>query len=338
MVKERVEGLPRRAAAGEDGDRRGRPTTSRSAAPRCTRARSGLADYFAAGRAGRDPHRPPDRRAAELAQAGPRTEAGRPAPPLYDAEELLGIVPTDLKVPFDPREVIARIVDGSDFDEFKPLYGRQPGHRLGGAARLPDRHPRQRPRRAVQRGGAEGGAVHPAGQPRRHSRCCSCRTPPATWSARSTSRRGIIKHGAMMINAVSNSTRAAPHRHDGRVLRRRQLRHVRAGLRAALPVHLAEREIAVMGPAQLAGVLSIVGAAGRRRPRAGLRRGGRRADARSTSRRRSRPSRWRRSCPAWLYDDGIIDPRDTRTVLGIALSAIHTAPVAGADGYGVFRL
>jgi acetyl-CoA carboxylase carboxyltransferase component len=39
-----------------------------------------------------------------------------------------------------------------------------------------------------------------------------------------------------------------------------------------------------------------------------------------------------------LYDDGIIDPRDTRTVLGIALSAIHTAPVKGATGYGVFRL
>jgi acetyl-CoA carboxylase carboxyltransferase component len=39
-----------------------------------------------------------------------------------------------------------------------------------------------------------------------------------------------------------------------------------------------------------------------------------------------------------LYDDGIIDPRDTRTVLGIALSAVHSAPVAGARGYGVFRL
>ena len=41
---------------------------------------------------------------------------------------------------------------------------------------------------------------------------------------------------------------------------------------------------------------------------------------------------------AMLYDDGIIDPRDTRTVLGIALSAVHSAPVQGARGYGVFRL
>ena len=39
-----------------------------------------------------------------------------------------------------------------------------------------------------------------------------------------------------------------------------------------------------------------------------------------------------------LLDDGVIDPRDTRTVLGLALSAIHSGPVAGADGFGVFRL
>jgi acetyl-CoA carboxylase carboxyltransferase component len=39
-----------------------------------------------------------------------------------------------------------------------------------------------------------------------------------------------------------------------------------------------------------------------------------------------------------LYDDGVIDPRDTRTVLGMALSAIHTAPVQGAESFGVFRM
>jgi acetyl-CoA carboxylase carboxyltransferase component len=39
-----------------------------------------------------------------------------------------------------------------------------------------------------------------------------------------------------------------------------------------------------------------------------------------------------------LYDDGVIDPRDTRTVLGIALSAVHSGPVRGADGFGVFRM
>src|SRR3954454_8898267 len=81
--------------------------------------RSGLADYMAADeqdaiRLGRGIVRRLNRRKA-------------PAPgatdPVYDENELLGIVPEDLKIPFDPREVIARVVDGSDFDEFKPLYG-----------------------------------------------------------------------------------------------------------------------------------------------------------------------------------------------------------------------
>src|SRR5204863_9226678 len=83
---------------------------------------SGLADYFAvdeqdAIRIGRQIVRRLNWR-----KLGPSPKP-EPAEPVYDAEDLLGIVPTDLKVPFDPREVIARIVDGSEFDEFKPLYG-----------------------------------------------------------------------------------------------------------------------------------------------------------------------------------------------------------------------
>ncbi|NEE27733.1 acyl-CoA carboxylase subunit beta, partial [Streptomyces sp. SID7982] len=52
-----------------------------------------------------------------------QSDPGPAEPPKYDEDELLGIVPGDLKAPFDPREVIARLVDGSDFDTFKPLYG-----------------------------------------------------------------------------------------------------------------------------------------------------------------------------------------------------------------------
>ena len=142
-----------------------------------------------------------------------------------------------------------------------------------------------------------------------------------------------------MINAVSNSRGAAPHRDDGRVLRRRQLRHVRARLRAAVPVHLAEREVGGDG-AGAAGRRAVDRrAAGRRGARPG--RTTRRRDAQMRAVRRGADrgaSRWRRSCPGWLYDDGIIDPRDTRTVLGIALSADphragRTAPTAtGCSG------
>src|SRR5699024_11598693 len=59
------------------------------------------------------------------------TKTGRAAraavvEPLHSSDELLGIIPDDLRIPSDPREIIARIVDGSDFDEFKPVYGASP--------------------------------------------------------------------------------------------------------------------------------------------------------------------------------------------------------------------
>ena len=83
---------------------------------------SGLADFLAADehdalRIGRSIVARLNRRRDRARTPGPA------AAPRYSEDELLGVVPEDLKVPFDPREVIARIVDGSDFDEFKPLYG-----------------------------------------------------------------------------------------------------------------------------------------------------------------------------------------------------------------------
>src|SRR6202158_3013415 len=82
---------------------------------------SGLADYFAVDEL--DALRIGRRIVSRLnwTKQGPKP---RPvAEPLHDANELIGIVPSDLRIPFDPREVIARIVDGSEFDEFKALYG-----------------------------------------------------------------------------------------------------------------------------------------------------------------------------------------------------------------------
>ena len=98
-----------------------RPTTRRSAAPRCTPASPACPTTSpstsatpSASAARSDPHQ------LAQARAGPRR---CPEPPLYDPDELLGIVSPDPQVPFDPREVLARIVDGSEFDEYKPLYG-----------------------------------------------------------------------------------------------------------------------------------------------------------------------------------------------------------------------
>ena len=166
---------------------------------------SGLADYLAADehdaiRIGRrivarlNRRNGPRRRRSTI---GGRAES-RPsfAEPEGDVEGLLDLIPSDLKEPFDPREVIALVADGVSAGQRCGLRRVQAalrqlaGHRLGEDPRPPDRHPGQRPGGAVLRGGAEGDPVHPAGQPGRRTRCCSCTTRPATWSARSTSRAG----------------------------------------------------------------------------------------------------------------------------------------------------
>ena len=95
--------------------------------------------------------------------------------------------------------------------------------------------------------------------------------------------------------------------------------------------------LAVMGAQQLAGVLSIVA-------KQSAQAAGRPFDADADDKRRAQIEAQieRESHPffisAKLYDDGVIDPRDTRTVLGIGLSAAHSAPVAGRRGFGVFRM
>ena len=98
-------------------------------------------------------------------------------------------------------------------------------------------------------------------------------------------------------------------------------------------------KLAVMGAAQLAGVMSIVGRASAASAGQAVRRGRRPGAHRRRSRRRSRPSPHAFSVTARLYDDGIVDPRDTRDrARASSLSAVHSQPVAGRRGFGVFRM
>jgi acyl-CoA carboxylase subunit beta len=96
-------------------------------------------------------------------------------------------------------------------------------------------------------------------------------------------------------------------------------------------------KIAVMGPKQMSGVISIVN-----RTRAEKR--GEAFDEAADARRAAKVEYWAEFRSRALYatsrmtDDGIIDPRDSRTVLGLALSACHSAPVKGTAGYAVFRM
>jgi len=296
---------------------------------------SGLADYLALDE--RDAIRIGRQIVGRLnwRKLGPAPEPD-PAPPIHDEEDLLGLIPTDLKTPFDPREVIARIVDASDFDEFKPLYG---SSLVTGWAML---HGYPVGILANARGVLFSEEAQKAAQfiqlaNRADTPLIFLQNTTGYMVGKDYEQAGIIKHGALMINAVSNST--VPHLTVTMGASYGAGNYGMCG-RAYGPRFLftwPNAKSAVMGPAQLAGVLSIVArqaAEGR----------GHVYDEEADTKMREYVEAQieAESLAAFLsgrlYDDGIIDPRDTRTVLGIALSAIHTAPVQGTTGYGVFRL
>ncbi|TGD87371.1 acyl-CoA carboxylase subunit beta [Mycolicibacterium sp. CH28] len=295
---------------------------------------SGLADYFAVDEL--DAIRIGRRIVTRLnwAKKGP---APRPVvPPLADPDELLGIVSADLRIPFDPREIIARVVDGSDFDEFKPLYGSSlvtgwatvHGYPVGILANARGVLFSAESQKATQ-------FIQLAN--RANTPLLFLHNTTGYMVGKAYEEGGMIKHGSMMINAVSNSR--VPHisllvgasygaGHYGMCGRAYDPRFLFAWPSA---------KSAVMGGAQLAGVLSIVNRA------ATEARGGAVDEAADTALRAAVEAQIEaESLPMFLsgriYDDGVIDPRDTRTVLGMCLSAIASAPIEGTSNFGVFRM
>ncbi|WP_293785464.1 acyl-CoA carboxylase subunit beta [uncultured Aeromicrobium sp.] len=296
---------------------------------------SGLADYLAvderdALRLGRQIVRRLNWR-----KQGPAPAAAY-AEPVFDAEELLGIVPSDLKTPFDPREVIARIVDGSEFDEFKPLYGPS---LVTGFAQL---HGYPIGVLANAQGVLFSAEAQKAAQ---FIQLANQIDTPLLFLHNTTGymvgaqyeQGGIIKHGAQMINAVSNSR--VPHISVVLGASYGAGNYGMSG-RAYDPRFMFSwtgAKSAVMGPAQLAGVISIVArqaaeAKGQPYDEEGD------AQLRAAVEQQIENESLAYFTSGLGYDDGVIDPRDTRTILGICLSAIHNAPIDGARGYGVFRL
>jgi acetyl-CoA carboxylase carboxyltransferase component len=265
-------------------------------------------------------------------------------PPFVEPDlgaELLDLIPADLKEPFDPREVIVRIVDGvgpgngRPFDEFKPLYG---SSLVTGWARI---HGRPIGILANAQGVLFSEEAQKATQ---FIQLANQVDTPLLFLHNTTGfmvgadyeQGGIIKHGAQMINAVSNSR--VPHLS---LIMGASYGAGNYGMngRAYDPRFLftwPSAKSAVMGPAQLAGVLSIVA-------RAAAEGRGQEYDEQGDAAMRElvEASVEEQSLPNFLsgmlYDDGVIDPRDTRTVLAICLSVIENAPIQGASGYGVFR-
>ncbi len=256
--------------------------------------------------------------------------------PRHDGEELLGIAGVDLRVPFDTREVIGRIVDDSRFDEYKELYGRSlltgwatiHGFSVGIIANAQGVLFSEEAKKATE-------FIMLANQtdvPLLFLQHCT-----GYMVGKDYEQGGIIKDGAKMINAVTNSQ--VPHI---TVIMGASYGAGNYGMcgRSFGPRFLfawPNSKMAVMGPQQLAGVMSIVA-------RQSAESQGKPFDeAADVVQRQAIEEQIERESHAFfnsgrVYDDGIIDPRDTRTVVGLALSAVHSNTVAGQRGYGVFRM
>jgi acyl-CoA carboxylase subunit beta len=296
---------------------------------------SGLADYLAVDEV--DAIRQARQVVAHLhwRKLGPSPHVATPDPPTYESDELLGIASADVRTPFEVRDVVARLVDGSRFEEFKPLYG---STLVCGWAEL---------------GGyplgilANNGILfsEEAQKGAQFIQLCNRTATPLLFTQNITGfmvgtryeQGGIIKDGAKLINAVSNST--VPHLtlmvgasygagNYGMAGRAYDPRFV-----FSWPNH----RIAVMGPKQLGGVLTIVArqkaeGAGEVFDEAAF------APLREAFEAQVEEQSTALYATGHLWDDGIIDPRDTRTALTMALSACHSQIVEGAASYGVFRM
>lgn len=257
-------------------------------------------------------------------------------PPRYDIEDLLGIVPTDFSQPYDVREVIARLVDDSNFLEFKPLYDAFTicghaainGHRVGIIG--------------------NNGPIYPAGATKAGQfiqLCCQSQTPivylqntTGFMVGTDAEHGGMVKHGSKMIQAVANATvpqltliigasfGAGNYGMCGRAFGPRFLFSWPAS------------RIAVMGGQQAAKVMQII-------TTAKFERMGVKGDAKAIAAMGDaiRQQLDRESSPlfatARLWDDGIIDPRDSRRVLSEALDMCQDAknrPLA-PNTFGVAR-
>ena len=255
--------------------------------------------------------------------------------PVYDPEELLGIVNENLRVPFDMREVVARVVDGSRFEEFKPLYG--PTLMTGWTSILGYPIGILGNNGPLMSESSEKGA--------QFIQLCNQIDVPMMFLHNITGfivgtdfeHQGITKHGSKMINAVANST--VPHLSiivgasygagnygmSGRAY----------GTRFSYTWPTAK--IAVMGPKQMAGVMTIV-------QRAAAERRGLKFDEEANERRAETAEFWAEERSKGLYatsrvaDDGMIDPRDMRAVAAISLSACHSNKVEGTKEFGTWRM
>lgn len=257
-----------------------------------------------------------------------------PEEPLYDPDELMGVVPGDLKTPYDIREVLARIVDGSQFDEFKARYG--PTLVTGFA------HIHGIPCGIIANNGVLFSESATKGA--HFVELCSQRRIPLVFLqnitgfmvGKSYEAGGIAKDGAKLVTAVS--TTSVP---KVTIMVGGSFGAGNYGMsgRAYDPRFVwswPNSRISVMGGEQAAGVLATV-------KRDGIeRKGGKWSKDDEAAFRKPIADQFEHQghplyASARLWDDGIVDPRKTRDVLGLSLSAALNAPIEETR-FGVFRM
>ncbi|WP_414447586.1 carboxyl transferase domain-containing protein [Burkholderia sp. 22PA0099] len=271
---------------------------------------------------------------AKAATAHDRFAAAEPLPPRYAPAELAGVIPADTRKPFDVREVIARIVDDSAFDEFKARFGTT---LVTGFARIWGR-----PVGIVANNGIlfSESAVKGA-----HfiELCCQRKIPlvflqniTGFMVGRKYENEGIARHGAKMVTAVA--TAKVP---KFTVIIGGSFGAGNYGMcgRAFSPRFLwmwPNARISVMGGDQAASVLATV-----RRDGIEAKGGSWSADEEAAFKTPIREQYERQGHPyyasARLWDDGVIEPAQTRDVLGLGLAAAENAPVEDTR-FGVFRM
>jgi len=258
----------------------------------------------------------------------------KPVAPLYDPKELCGVIPTDTRKPYDVREIIARIVDGSEFHEFKARFG---ATLVCGFA-----HIEGMPVGIIANNGV---LFSESAQKGAHfiELCCQRKTPlvflqniTGFMVGRKYENEGIARHGAKMVTAVA--TASVP---KFPVIIGGSYGAGNYGMcgRAYSPRFLwmwPNARICVMGGEQAAGVLATV-----KRDAVQAKGGTLSAEQEEAIKRPILEQFAHQSHPyyssARLWDDGVIDPADTRRVLALGLSAALNAPI-GEPKFGVFRM
>jgi 3-methylcrotonyl-CoA carboxylase beta subunit len=257
-----------------------------------------------------------------------------PAPPQLDSKELYGVIPTDTRKPFDVREIIARVVDDSAFDEFKARFG--PTLVCGFA------HIEGMPVGIVANNGI---LFSESAQKGAHfiELCCQRKIPlvflqniTGFMVGRKVENEGIARHGAKMVTAVAcaqvpkftviigGSFGAGNYGMCGRAFDPRFL------------WMWPNARISVMGGEQAAGVLATVKRDGIE-AKGGSWSAQEEADFKAPVQQQYDVQGHPYYATARLWDDGVIDPADTRRVLALGLSAAHNAPIPETR-FGVFRM